>query len=162
MTQIEVRRAAPEDWRAYRGVRLAMLAESPWAFGATHADALTIEDDGWRERVTSADYWIAWHGEEPVGSVCLSDRFADSPAEANVFGMWVAPGVRGRSVGAHLVAAAVGRARELGKERVVLHVVDNNPTARRLYERMGFVATGRTEPYPHDATVLELEMEHVL
>jgi len=158
MTSIDVRPVSPADWRAYRDVRLAMLLDAPWAFGSTHADALTIDDDGWRERVSSAEYWLAWCGGDPVGSVCLSDRLAEQPGEANIFGMWVDPTVRGRSIGARLVQAALARAREGGKKRVILHVVDSNPAARRLYERMGFAATGRTEPYPHDPDVREIEM----
>ena len=158
MTSIDVRPVTPADWRAYRDVRLAMLLDAPWAFGATHAEALAIDDEGWRERVASAHYWLAWCGGDPVGSVCLSDRFAEDPDEANVFGMWVDPSVRGRSIGARLVQTALGQAREDGKKRVVLHVVDSNPRARRLYERLGFAATGRTEPYPHDPDVLEVEM----
>ena len=158
MTTIDVRPVTPADWRAYRDVRLAMLLDAPWAFGSTHADALTIDDDGWRERVSTARYWLAWCGGDPVGSICLSDLLAEDPDEANVFGMWVDPSVRGRSVGARLVQAALEQAREDGKKRVVLHVVDSNPRARRLYERLGFAATGRTEPYPHDPDVLEVEM----
>src|SRR6476619_7442102 len=108
MTSIDVRPVSPADWRAYRDVRLAMLLDAPWAFGSTHADALTIDDDGWRERVSSAEYWLAWCGGDPVGSVCLSDRLAERPGEANIFGMWVDPTVRGRSIGARLVQAAGG------------------------------------------------------
>lgn len=161
MTTIEVRPVTPADWRAYREVRLAMLLDAPWAFGSTHSDALAIDDDGWRERVASAEYWLAWCGGDPVGSVCLSDRDAH-PGDVNIFGMWVDPSVRGRSVGEQLVQAALGRARERGKARVLLHVVDTNARARRLYERLGFAATGRTEPYPHDPDVREIEMARPL
>jgi ribosomal protein S18 acetylase RimI-like enzyme len=158
MTTIDVRPVTPADWRAYREVRLAMLLDAPWAFGSTHSDALTIDDDGWRDRVASAEYWLAWCGGDPVGSVCLSDRDARHPGDVNIFGMWVDPSVRGRSVGDQLVRAALARARERGKARVLLHVVDTNTRARRLYERLGFTATGRTEPYPHDPDVREIEM----
>jgi hypothetical protein len=42
--------------------------------------------------------------------------------------------------------------------RLLLHVADWNGAARRLYESLGFVATGATEPLPHEPSVTEIEM----
>jgi ribosomal protein S18 acetylase RimI-like enzyme len=76
--------------------------------------------------------------------------------------MWVDPGFRRTGVGRALVEAVIARARAAGKRRVVLHVVADNTDARGLYERTGFVATGRSVPYPHDDRLTEVEMELVL
>ena len=37
-------------------------------------------------------------------------------------------------------------------------VTSNNDAAMRFYESLGFVRTGRTEPYPNDAALVEFEM----
>jgi ribosomal protein S18 acetylase RimI-like enzyme len=54
---------------------------------------------------------------------------------------------RGQGVGTQLLQAVFDYAREKGFHSVSLEVVDTNPGARRLYERLGFVAT-KTRQYP--------------
>ncbi len=39
-----------------------------------------------------------------------------------------------------------------------LMVTSNNAAAISFYEQLGFACTGRSEPYPNDAAVVELEM----
>jgi len=39
-----------------------------------------------------------------------------------------------------------------------LLVTSNNHAAIRFYEKLGFVMTGRTEPYPNDPKLIENEM----
>ncbi len=58
-----------------------------------------------------------------------------------LLGMWTAPEFRGRGVGRALVEWAVAAAREQGRHRVGLWYADGNDSARRLYERCGFVET---------------------
>ena len=58
-----------------------------------------------------------------------------------LLGMWTAPEFRGRGVGRALVEWAVATAREQGRRRVGLWYADGNDSARRLYERCGFVET---------------------
>ena len=60
----------------------------------------------------------------------------------------VSPAMRGKGVGTRLLEAVFQTAGEKGFKSVSLEVVDTNPDARRLYERVGFVAR-RTYPYPY-------------
>ncbi len=59
-----------------------------------------------------------------------------------VNGLAVDPAHQGAGVGRALVEAAVERAREQGARKVALRVLGHNHTARRLYERCGFVVEG--------------------
>jgi len=54
---------------------------------------------------------------------------------------------RGRGLGARLVEEVVGRAARRGIVEVFLEVRPTNNVARRLYERLGFVAVGRRRNY---------------
>lgn len=65
------------------------------------------------------------------------------PGELLLDGVCVAAEARGRGTGTALLAAADDVARAAGATAVRLSVVDANPRARALYERLGFVA-GRT------------------
>ena len=55
--------------------------------------------------------------------------------------------MRGKGIGTRLLQAVFGFAQANGFGSVRLDVVDTNPGARRLYERLGFVPT-QTRKYP--------------
>ena len=135
-----------------------MLRESPGAFGSRYADAVTFDEATWRGRLTSCDHHLAELDGRAVGAAGLhvEDGVAD------LIGMWVRPQARGRSVGALLVQAVLDRAAVLGCDRVRLDVVDGNAPARRLYERMGFVATGVVTTYENTPGGTESEMVRLL
>ena len=156
---VTVRRLAADDWQTYRAIRLAMLLESPSSFGGTHVEAARNDEQVWRQRLTDNVVLLARVGRMPAGSAMYSVYGASDPGDCSLFGMWVDPGFRRTGVGRALVDAVRARARAAGKRRVVLHVVADNTGARGLYERAGFVATGRSVPYPHDDQLTEVEME---
>ena len=56
--------------------------------------------------------------------------------------------MRGKGIGTRLLQAMLDFARANGFGSVRLDVVDTNPDARRLYERLGFVPT-QTRRYPY-------------
>jgi ribosomal protein S18 acetylase RimI-like enzyme len=58
-----------------------------------------------------------------------------------VGGMAVTPPWRGQGVGTALLRALIARAGALGLAALQLEVLDENTTARRLYDRLGFVET---------------------
>ena len=60
----------------------------------------------------------------------------------------VAPAMRGKGIGTLLLDAVFQIARDKGYRSVSLEVVDTNRDARRLYERIGFVAT-HTHYFPY-------------
>jgi ribosomal protein S18 acetylase RimI-like enzyme len=159
---LTVCRLLADDWQIYRAIRLAMLDESPSAFGGTHAQSAAYEERRWRQRLADNAVILARVGTTAAGSVMYSEHGTTDPADGALYGMWVDPGFRGSGVGRALVDAVIARARAGDKRRVVLHVLAGNDGAGRLYERAGFVPTGHTVPYPHDDRVIEVEMALVL
>ncbi|MDX6743724.1 GNAT family N-acetyltransferase [Actinocorallia sp. A-T 12471] len=57
-------------------------------------------------------------------------------------GLGVDHAVRGRGVGAALLAEACAEARRQGARKITLRVLSSNTAARRLYERAGFHVEG--------------------
>jgi len=72
--------------------------------------------------------------------------------------MWVAPTVRRQGTARALLRVLAGWARERGADVLNLHVTATNAPATALYERLGFHATGATEPLPHTPSVRENHM----
>jgi ribosomal protein S18 acetylase RimI-like enzyme len=67
-------------------------------------------------------------------------------AEMLMDGIAVSPNMRGNGVGTRLLDELKQFAGDNGYTRIRLDVVDTNPSARRLYERQGFVPV-RTERF---------------
>lgn len=61
--------------------------------------------------------------------------------ETRVQGIAVDAASRGQGIGALLLAHLEDHARALGRRAVILEVVDTNPDAQRLYERLGYRVT---------------------
>jgi ribosomal protein S18 acetylase RimI-like enzyme len=71
------------------------------------------------------------------------------PGDLYLDGIVVDPSLRGQGIGSTLVAAFEHRARENGFTTVSLEVIDTNPRARNLYERLGYrqIATNTLGPF---------------
>ncbi|MEU0406852.1 bifunctional helix-turn-helix transcriptional regulator/GNAT family N-acetyltransferase [Streptomyces griseorubiginosus] len=83
--------------------------------------------------------WIAELDGRPVGCVmCVRD---ETPATARLRLLLVEPDARGLGIGDRLVSAVVDFARGVGYRDLVLWTNDVLASARRLYQRHGFVLT---------------------
>ncbi len=148
----QVSRVHPAEWRVYRQVRLAALAEAPYAFMSTLEREQAFGEDTWRERLGSptAATFIAWRDGEPTGTATgIIDDGAEEyavPGAWHLVGMWVDPNARGIGVAAQLVETVAEHARAERAASLVLWVTEINDRARRFYKKLGFVPTGARQP----------------
>ena len=70
------------------------------------------------------------------------------PGVFQMDGILVEATARGRGIGTRLLQAVLDEARSRALREVQLDVIDTNPRARALYERVGFVATGEERTGP--------------
>lgn len=143
---VTIRRLGPEDWQLWRDVRLAALADAPYAYSSTLEREEVFAEAVWRGRLSAHGSMtaVAFEGAEPAGTIA-----AFTPPETEVptlVAAWVDPAYRGRGVGDTLVAEVQAWAEETGRRRIELQVADGNDRARRLFLRHGFVPTGEFEP----------------
>jgi ribosomal protein S18 acetylase RimI-like enzyme len=142
----ELRRLGPDDWEAFREIRLRALADAPDAFGSTLERELAFTEDDWRQRFTGPVAVVEDPRPVAVGGIFLNDGVP------HVWGMWTDPAHRGR-----------GHARRILDEilppdlTAQLDVNVTNPGARAVYERYGFAGTGVLEPLrPGSEQLMEL------
>jgi L-amino acid N-acyltransferase YncA/predicted nuclease with RNAse H fold len=96
------------------------------------------------ERYGASNVLVAIDGEEVLGSLFLGP-WTDLESSRHVLevkGLAVDPTRQGEGVGAALLDAAIARAHEEGKRRLVLRVLSGNVAARHLYEGRGFKVEG--------------------
>lgn len=138
---VRTKQLHPDDWREWRSVRLAALADTPSAFGARLADWIDAPDERWRSRVREVPLnVIAELDGTPVGQVSATSNGSTGAVE--LISMWVSPAARGAAVGDALIDAVVSWAINQSAGSVELSVKASNSPARRLYERCGFAVGG--------------------
>ena len=162
--QLCVRHVLREETARLRELRLASLAADPEAFGGTYE----------RDAARPAAWWERWSAESDAGSeqrtfvladgderwfgLALVRRDRDAPGRAVLYGMWVAPQVRGRRGALALTDACACWAKARGLHELTLTVVVGNEPALRAYRAAGFVVRGETTWSEAGRTLDELIM----
>lgn len=148
---IDVRVIGADEWRVWRALRLAALAEAPAAYGSTLAQWMGSGDneDRWRSRLADvALNVVLFLDGEPAGMV--SALGPDPEGKVELISMWVAPFARGRGVGDAAVRHIVAWAQTEHGAPVVLSVKADNDHAIRLYRRHAFVDAGSSPDDPSE------------
>lgn len=149
---VSVVRVGPEDWAAHRDLRLDMLRDAPEAFWASLEEAQARTEQQWRQEIRGPRIHLqARRGAEVLGGIAvLPEGYTPDHAIADheiiLASLWVRPAVRGTGVSRALLDAAARLSLDLERPTVLLEVDDRNGSARRLYERLGFVETGVRDP----------------
>lgn len=160
-----IRRFRQDEWRSYRALRLAALADSPDAFGSTLAIERNCTDEEWSRRL-AADPGVnfpivARIGAEAVGLAWGRIEPA-SPDTAHLYQLWVAHAHRQRAIGRMLLDTVIDWARASNLRKVVLSATCGDTPALRLYSRAGFVAIGDPASVRPGSTLLAQTMELAL
>jgi GNAT superfamily N-acetyltransferase len=153
---LRVVRATEHEWAAVRDVRLAALADSPAAFGSTLSEEQQLDESRWRRWAASRAVFLVAGAHRPCGIAAFVA--GDAEATRKVVSVWVDPARRGQGAGGRLLDAVARAARDDGAARLHLWCTHGNTSARRLYERSGYIATGRTRTHPGDPRLRMDEM----
>ncbi|MGC4105637.1 MAG: GNAT family N-acetyltransferase [Thermomicrobiales bacterium] len=170
---IRIEPITPQTFLAWRALRLRALKDHPDAFGASWEWYAGLSEAESQKHFSSrqgprSQVWGTFANDATLlGTVGLGcDSGSKQAHRAHIWGMYVAPEARGQHIGEGLIATAITFARSIdGILQIHLAVTSHNTSAKRLYERMGFVTYGR-EPrvlivdgvsYDEDLMVLMLD-----
>lgn len=137
-----------ERWPEYRELRLRALKTDPQAFGQSYEEAVTHPEERWRQRLIDAAEGKSWlvfaeRGGRLIGMSGAYQWPEDREANrAMVIAVFVDPDLRGQRIGERLMLAVLDQLRAAGLDSAILAVNPEQTSAVRLYERMGFIATG--------------------
>jgi GNAT superfamily N-acetyltransferase len=142
---VNVRVVACGDAERFRALRLRALADAPEAFTSTLAIESAYPPSRWADWVAGSEageiqrIFVAGDFEGMAGGFFHEGRVV-------LWGMWVAPGARGRGLGRELFGAVAGWARDRGSPVLHLSVLDGAQAGpRELYASFGCVPVGREE-----------------
>lgn len=149
---LRIHRVTGEDWISHRDLRLDMLAADPEAFWADPAEARRRDERQWRLEIAGPRLHLqARRAGSVLGGIALlpagyTPEHAIPADRAHIVSLWIRPAARGTGVSGALLASLARLSLELGRPDLRLDVDDTNLPAQRLYERLGFTATGAREP----------------
>ena len=147
MSEITVRALTEDEWETYRSLRLEALQESPDAFVADHDTEAAEPEEFWRARMGRSDRLVAEAGGEGVGVVSIGAAEGNRPETAGqLFGLWVRPDWRGRSVAASLVRESARIAEGKGLTQLFYWVGSDNGRAVAFASSFGFRPTDDRRP----------------
>jgi GNAT superfamily N-acetyltransferase len=160
---IELREVTSDDWQEWRELRLAALADAPYAFGSQLADWVDAEESRWRARLElpGARNVIAVLDGTPVG-MASGVRSGDEEGVIELISMWIAPAGRGQGIGDRLMAQIEAWARAASAHTLKLSVVEGNKPAHALYLRSGYHDTTEQGDLMPDGTTHERIMRKPL
>jgi GNAT superfamily N-acetyltransferase len=166
-SNILIRPLGPDDAEAFRSLRLSALLTTPEAFGASHAEEAAQPLSVFEARLSPespGQVFGAFLGDSLVGTAgFLATNSAKTRHKGKLWGVYVAPDVRGHGAGEKLVTAVIEHAR---RHVLILqaNVVTTNRAAYVLYEKLGFAPYGIEsrglciDGVFHDEALLALEL----
>ena len=140
----------PERWREAKRLRLEALKTTPEAFASSYEDEASFADEIWIGRLATAfkrDGAMTFFAEVDGALVGMAGATWSTKAKlrhvAEVYGVYVRPGRRGRGIAKALLTKLLAELESLGQiEKVKLEVNSESGAALRLYEKLGFEIVG--------------------
>jgi ribosomal protein S18 acetylase RimI-like enzyme len=158
---LEIRTLSGADWAVWRRLRLAALAEAPYAFGSTLADWQGAGDreQRWRDRLEIPGSHNLVAVLDGVPSGMASGVPTEAAGLVEIISLWVSPAARGRGVADRLIEEIEAWAVQTGRATTMrLEVTPGNAAAIALYRRHGFAETGELGEPTLDGLGRELVM----
>lgn len=136
------------DAQIYQDLRLRALQINPEAFGSTYEREVKFSLETVAERINpTEDKFVLGAFDDHnllVGIVTfMRETSLKTAHKGNIFGMFVAPEMRGQGVGKSLMLELISKAKNCnGLEQINLAVVSENDSAKQLYKSVGFELYG--------------------
>ena len=145
-----------------RAIRLASLRADPQAFGATYESDAARPPSWWEQGAQRSDEgreqrtFVVVDDEDRWLGLALVRADDETPGDAVLNAIWVAPEARGQGASQALCDACATWAGEHGFAHLNAAIVIGNDAARRAYEAAGFIASHQTTWTGHGRTLAEL------
>lgn len=146
MTDFEIVKLRPTDWKQFKEIRLNALKDAPQAFGASYDEEAKLSDEEWQKSLKNSEasnslwYLFAKKGKELIGIVAAyTDKGKKVEHLANIGSVFVVPQQRGKGVAKKLMEELLKEIQKNPKIiKINLRVSSEQIAAVKLYESLGF------------------------
>jgi RimJ/RimL family protein N-acetyltransferase len=146
---IQIRPFKPEEWDAYKTIRLKALDTDPRSFGESLSEAKAKPDDHYKERVSNPNGALfgIFHNADLIGVTgIVVDKDDPSGATAKLWGSWLEPSWRGKGLSRKMYEARINWAKaQPGVKRVIVSHRKSNNISKKANQRWGFKFTHAAE-----------------
>jgi ribosomal protein S18 acetylase RimI-like enzyme len=137
----------PDDVDAFRALRLSGIQESPGVAWASYAEESAQSLEQMRQRLAATPYQMVFGVFMDASLVAIGGFKREAMSQVhhrgNIWGLYVAPGARGKGVARALIDGMLTEIRRIPElVQVTLVVSDDNAAAKALYSSLGFIKTG--------------------
>ena len=144
----------PEEWAAYRSLRLEALQSEPQAFHSTFSEYAGKPPFYWHERLESAgknDGSRLLFARDGSGDLLgMVGAVIEESGEADIISMYVTSKARGQGIGRALLTTLLDGLKASGVKKATLQVNRVQENAVRLYRGFGFSVVKELEFCPGD------------
>jgi RimJ/RimL family protein N-acetyltransferase len=149
-----VRALSPEEWEAFREIRLRALQTEPGVYGSSYEDARSRTEDAWRDMLAGSDRAVfGLFADGRLVGICGVFAWSDDPSRRTaIFVMdFIDRDYRGRGWSRLLFDARLDWVKQRQQfDRVHISHRDSNERIRRAIAHHGFVETKRNPHRWHD------------
>ena len=155
---IEFHRVRSGEGNQLRELRLRALHEAPQAFASSLESERSQSRSRWRGLADASDrardeIVLVVRGDRRWVAMAAGRWFDSGAGVAQLWGLWVEPGARGRGLGGSLVEGIAGWASAQQAAVLRLGVIEPAGTLTAFYERLGFDLNGETRTLSADGAV---------
>jgi RimJ/RimL family protein N-acetyltransferase len=147
-SSLDVQLLTPADWEVLRSVRLKALRDAPYAFMSSYEREERRDEHAWRQQFEHTTWIVARQAGRAIG--LMSSLAEPTPSDSrHLESIWVDPEHRRCGVFRSLLKLMCDLARRDGVTRFMVWVLEDNHVAWRVYEKVGFEATGERQFLPN-------------
>lgn len=139
---MEIVSLSPDEWPAYKALRLESIQNAPQAFGATYAEAAALPEALFRGRLEDSargeKSWLRFARADGRLVGMIGAFRTEEPGVAKVVSVYVSPTARRCGTARLLMAAILDQLSQAGISRALLGVTAGQEAAIQLYKSFGF------------------------
>jgi ribosomal protein S18 acetylase RimI-like enzyme len=157
--RVTIRRIGVDEGKLLMQIRLMALLDAPYAFAGSYAESVQVPADAWNrraQRAASGGREAVFLAETVYESLGMVGAYTPRDTSVrHVYGLWVDHAARRQGVAQALMNGISDWAFGSGAEALTLWVAESNDPAVALYRKLGFTATGNTQPMPSTESISE-------
>lgn len=142
---VRIHALSEDDWPLLKNARLGAVRESPNAYCQKDVqEEVDWQEEDWKLELKRRRWVAALVGPQCVGIASMMEQTFGEHLCLCVEKVWTRPEWRRMGVARRMISVLIFLHAPIGGRRIILSVLETNPSAERAYTNMGFLPSGDT------------------